>query len=542
MKKLLLYFVLSCLLFILVIPKLHISMVNENSGKRVINSIYLPDDSIEMLNYLANEHLNNVEVLVFNDTFLLNKANSTFIAGIMNNGYKIGIVMDLSSRDDDYIKKLSNVLADKSIRILYFQNKNSKFDHDTFMKISGLSKEHGFIIGLLENEQQNGLQYSEVKEYSTVVEGISNRALYTDNKVINGLSNTEVSLRLLRSVVDRSIRLNLLGADNLETLKRYNTIIKELNGELLEKGYKVSWEALPVTAPSESFYNFFIVLAFTAVAMFSFQEAFGLKRKILLSVFAVFLIVTLNLYFLDYRVAMLFLVLVITILVPAFVTIRLYNYLSGNFFTGSFIGILKLNGSVFLIYMTTGLFIWFALSSFIFRIGFMTYKLAIISYISPIIIILIYILHRDGYDLYQLKKALCKRKSIAIMLLSAAIVTVYLSRSGNFSLLPATPAELYFRMLLEKIMPARPRFKEFLIGYPAFFLLFAVRSRKNKTVFNYLLLMSAIAGISVLNTFCHSYTAVNVSLIRALSGFILGNITGAAAYFLFKTYFSDRTW
>ena len=103
----------------------------------------------------------------------------------------------------------------------------------------------------------------------------------------------------------------------------------------------------------------------------------------------------------------------------------------------------------------------------------------------------------------------------------------YLIRTGKSSLV--LPIEDKFRKKLTDIFVIRPRFKEFLIGYPALslFIYFSV-FRKNrfwKTVFG---LLSAMLFTSVLNTFCHTFTPVWVSSLRFLTGLIAGLAVSAA--------------
>lgn len=542
MRKPLIYILSLIILTVFLLPKLYITMHTESFNNVVINSIKISEPDPDIKNYLMDKQIRNIKVVVFDDTFLMDNNNYSFMKVLTQKGYESGIILDLSPKGEDYFNKLSQILAENKVRIVYFEDRDLGFDNYTFMKILELIKKNGAEIGLMENMEQNGLQNTELKNYTFEFEDSANKALYTKKKDIEGLSSTEISFRLLRSVVDRGIRLNLLEADKIEDLKQYDDLIGQLNGELISKGYRVSTEVSPVKIPVRGIIDLLGPLAFSIIAIFCLTEAAAIKKKIALFLTVAYIAVILTLFLTDFRMVMIVIALAITIVIPATGTLVLYKYITDNSCKGSFVSALRSHVFAFAVYIISGLFIWFSFSDYIFRIGFETYKLALVSYIAPIIILLTYILRHEGYSLKSIKKALCNKKYIAIMLLSAIAAAIYLSRSGNFSLFPATPAELYFRMFLERIMPVRPRLKEFLLGYPALFLLFAVNRRNNKAAFNFLLILSSITGISLLNTFCHGFTAVNVSLTRALLGFVLGTLTGAVTYFLFKTYFSDRTW
>jgi len=268
------------------------------------------------------------------------------------------------------------------------------------------------------------------------------------------------------------------------------------------------------------------------------------KRHVLYSI-AAFLLIIVGIYLYDYNMSMLVLAFLLTILVPSSTTLWVYGVLS-NKERKSYSIILLYYLMSSLTYLVSGCFLWLAMSTFDFRIGFVTYKMAILSYILPLIIILISVLKMNDYRFADVKKALFNKKVVSITIITIFLLYIYLSRSGNYSLFSATPLELQIRMLLEENFLVRPRAKELLLGYPCMFLLFLIDRQTHKTLFIYLLLGSAIIGISVLNTFCHSFTPINVSLMRVILGFLLGTLTALTTYilvkFIAKDYFLDKTY
>lgn len=106
---------------------------------------------------------------------------------------------------------------------------------------------------------------------------------------------------------------------------------------------------------------------------------------------------------------------------------------------------------------------------------------------------------------------------------------VFLVRSGNVHNFPLLGLELKFRAALDQILFARPRTKEFLIGYPALVLAVLAWSRRLPALLLPLALAGVIAGASVVNTFAHLRAPLALSLVRSLHGAWLGLALGLAA-------------
>ncbi len=105
-------------------------------------------------------------------------------------------------------------------------------------------------------------------------------------------------------------------------------------------------------------------------------------------------------------------------------------------------------------------------------------------------------------------------------------VVYYLIRSGKSNLL--LPVEDQFRKWLSDTFYIRPRLKEFLFGYPAFTMFLYVAYHNKTTAWRFFLGIGAtILFTSVFNTFCHTFTAVTVSLQRIFNGFLCGLIVSA---------------
>lgn len=104
-----------------------------------------------------------------------------------------------------------------------------------------------------------------------------------------------------------------------------------------------------------------------------------------------------------------------------------------------------------------------------------------------------------------------------------------LLRSGNFSFLRSGDLEETIRRWLENTLYVRPRFKEFVLGYPSLLAWLYIAGRYGKK-FHFcklaLLLVGFMGQISVINTFSHIHTPLIISLIRTGNGLAGGLILG----------------
>ncbi|HBT47825.1 MAG TPA: hypothetical protein DEA73_08130 [Peptococcaceae bacterium] len=149
------------------------------------------------------------------------------------------------------------------------------------------------------------------------------------------------------------------------------------------------------------------------------------------------------------------------------------------------------------------------------------------AFVLPLLIFGVGAIYREEKDnFWPTVKGWLQQNLTVLMLLilaaAAAAFVVYLSRSGNQSI-GLLPLEGQVRLLLDGILGVRPRFKEFLLGYPAFLwaLMLPYRHR-----FLPLWLLALTGQISVVNTFCHIHTPLVVSLVRTVNGLWVGLLVG----------------
>ena len=112
---------------------------------------------------------------------------------------------------------------------------------------------------------------------------------------------------------------------------------------------------------------------------------------------------------------------------------------------------------------------------------------------------------------------------------------IYIARTGNTSALPVgVPAwEQSMRSLLERVLPVRPRTKEFLLGHPAFILAAALSWEGDRVLLLPVAACALIGQISLANTFAHLHTPIMVTLARVLVGAGAGFVIGLAGTVVF---------
>lgn len=123
---------------------------------------------------------------------------------------------------------------------------------------------------------------------------------------------------------------------------------------------------------------------------------------------------------------------------------------------------------------------------------------------------------------------------VGVFMLSALVAAtiLYILRSGNVTFLKPSALEDMFRTFLENTLVARPRTKEFLVGYPAALLFIFFYLRRNFTILPLLAIFMQMGQVSAVNSLCHFHTPLHLSLLRIFNGVWLGVIVGLAAVLL----------
>ena len=123
-------------------------------------------------------------------------------------------------------------------------------------------------------------------------------------------------------------------------------------------------------------------------------------------------------------------------------------------------------------------------------------------------------------------------RHVAAFLVLAAIFGYYLLRSGNVSASLVLPLEAQMRLWLQRHLIARPREKDFLVGYPSIFMAVYCAVRRWRWPFLFFLLGTAVGQVSIVDAFEHLRTPFVLSMAREGLGMAAGMITGTLGLFV----------
>ncbi len=118
-------------------------------------------------------------------------------------------------------------------------------------------------------------------------------------------------------------------------------------------------------------------------------------------------------------------------------------------------------------------------------------------------------------------------RHVVVLAVLLFVAYYFVGRSGHTGGVPVPAIELKMRALLEQLMYARPREKEFMVGHPAFFIAVLAVYRCAPRWWQFVLVCAAVIGQgSLVQTFCHMRTPVIMSFLRAIDGYAVGAVFG----------------
>lgn len=149
----------------------------------------------------------------------------------------------------------------------------------------------------------------------------------------------------------------------------------------------------------------------------------------------------------------------------------------------------------------------------------------------PLIAVILYVF-TDRFNAHSSSsgEALAAPVRIYQLLLAVGILAVgglIYVRSGNQSDIAPSSFELALRHHLTQLLSVRPRFKEFVVGFPMLMLLPALALRHRRAAGVVLALGIGVGLGDIIDTFSHLHTPVLVSLLRVFNGLAIGIVIGA---------------
>jgi len=138
-----------------------------------------------------------------------------------------------------------------------------------------------------------------------------------------------------------------------------------------------------------------------------------------------------------------------------------------------------------------------------------------------------------------LRQPLLLEYGIAIIVIGVLVVFA-LGRTGNIGLPLLSTLELRSRVLLQHLLVARPRTKEFLVGHPLMMVTFALAALGARRWILPAAMIGAVGQVGLVNSFSHIHTPLTYVLFRTAYALVLGSAIGAVLVGLL--WWSRRWW
>ncbi len=552
---------------IFVAPLINLRLSNEINNNSVILALDHPKFKLaNQFNFGKLREYGISSIILSEKSFEGN--NSDMLEKV--NGYGVQIILNLNSlsHSKNYYKNLESVIQKYGIRYLMMYNPqiekaypiNQNRDED-FEELRSLIIRNNLIFFVMENNDQTG--YMPMPGLDLLITGTNyslNRAFTVSNHMSETITLQNASMMWYRAVVDRNVRL--LCIEPVISSKSYTDdnnisgvfeVSKELAGRLNEKGFTVNAPLKKVNPNIPGIPWRLPVIVNLIASMALLIDYSGIKRPwstiilIVLSALAGYLI-----FGFTKPETTIWEAYAAAIIYPSLAGIVLINSLK-NPLGNIFIVVLRSLSGLFLI---TGIGVCIVISSMCdvrYTMHLINFNLVIPSFIIPIIVFninFVFMLHKQ-YPVHKrviehIRRTGIKRYILTTLIyvcITCFLIYIYLVRSGDFNVLPESAAEIKVREFLELNMSARPRIKEFIIGYPCMFaFLYLYPKRVPYKLISFLGTFSSIIGISIINSFCHGFTPIMTSINRTFNGLLLGIITGCISLVICSNLLKYMDW
>jgi hypothetical protein len=132
------------------------------------------------------------------------------------------------------------------------------------------------------------------------------------------------------------------------------------------------------------------------------------------------------------------------------------------------------------------------------------------------------------------------RLEYGVLTIVVGVVAVFaLGRTGNSGLPLLSGAELRSRVVLQRVLVARPRTKEYLIGDPAMVLTFALAATGARAWVLPAAMVGAIGQVGLVDSFSHIHTPLVYVFFRTVYALAIGSVLGAV---LVGLLWGSRRW
>jgi hypothetical protein len=450
-------------------------------------------------------------------------------------GFEPIIRLKNSSRLNDEIIKLKLMgFSDLPSRSLIFEGSQILGYPTNLDLLVDRLRDKQISFGIIEFTNQLGMK--------KLVHQLPNNAFRVhsvDFDVMQSMPAKKVLNRYVRAAKERSIDLlfihPFIEKQSNESIIDFNiNFINQLIGELENSGYSIHYnDQYPQKVYVSASFMERMALIFVTITTLLFVMSFFYEFSFL-KILALYLISMGSIYSLELMGYSLLInkgtAFLIAIIFPVLAIITQFPQLSLNYniFLRFMYGCIYLCRSLAICLLGSVLIIAM-LSDVIFLTGVERFSGIKISFILPLVLIGLFFYLRPNrirstfYVLKRLYYAPVRTAGLMSIFAVLVFLIILVIRSGNFLVFPRFMIEEQFRQFLEAFFYVRPRTKEFLIGYPFLLLAFLYVDEKISRMWIWFFnILGSIALISVINSFCHLHTPLQVSLYRSVLGMFLG--------------------
>lgn len=446
--------------------------------------------------------------------------------------------IEFKFKESDKAGKISGIIFEGETVLGYPSKENLLFTAE-LLKI----KEYPF--GIIEFAGQKGIETvaHQASELAVRVHSIT-------KEEIEIISIQKAIERWIRAAKERKVRIFYIKPfmkSNFNLVEDNLSYIRTIKEELEVNGFSTGRASILSTPYQEpKIFILLLILGVISGGLILLKNVFNIKKYQEYSLLLLGTLFSLALFFLNQEIFLIKLMALLAALIfPTLAIINNQRYFLGNIDSKlkdtqdfsknnpSFIQMIKevLSGffRIILITLSGALLIAALLSNNKFMLGIEQFSGIKISYLVPLFLVLAIMwlnVNKGKLMILENIKKPVLIEHVIIMMFFAVFLVIYISRSGNFSFLPVLSIEEKIRIFLEKTLIARPRNKEFLIGYPALLLAMSMNFLKVKEFKIPVIIIGTIGPVTLINTFCHIHTPLLFSMLRTFNGVWLGLVLG----------------
>ncbi len=454
--------------------------------------------------------------------------------------------IEFKFKESDKAGKISGIIFEGETALGYPPKEN-------LIHTAELLKIKEYPFGIIEFAGQKGIETvaHQASELAVRVHSITKEEMEI-------ISKQKAIERWIRAAKERKVRIFYIKPfmkSNSDLIEENFAYIKTIKEELKASGFSLGRASILSTPYQEpKIFILLLILGVISGGLILLKDVFNIKKYQEYSLLFLGILFSLVLFFLNQEIFLTKLMALLAALIfPTLAITSNEKYFLGNnsnYNSENVKNIAKNNPSfirmikqiligffrIILITLSGALLIAALLSNNKFMLGIEQFSGIKISYLVPLLLVLAIMWLKVNKGklmiLENIKKPILI-EHVIIMMFFVVFLVIYISRSGNFSFLPVLGIEEKIRIFLEKTLIARPRNKEFLIGYPALLLAMSMNFLKIKEFKIPIIIIGTIGPVTLINTFCHIHTPFLFSMLRTFNGVWLGLALGLIAVTIF---------